>query len=313
MGTRTLGNTDLAISRIGFGAWAVGGHEWRFGWGPQDDDDSIAAIRRALERGINWIDTAAAYGLGHSEEVVARALAGMHEPPYLFTKCGLIESGGGDVVEHISHDSILRECEASLRRLRVEAIDLYQIHWPTERMEEIDDGWSALQELKAAGKIRWAGVSNFSVDELERARAIAPVSSLQPPYSLVRREIEEAILPYCLAQGIGVIVYSPMQSGLLSGAMTRERIAALPESDFRARNPEFREPKLSRNLALVHRLREISRRHGRSPGEVAIAWTLRNPAVTGAIVGGRSAQQVDGVLGALALELGADEIAELER
>lgn len=312
--TRPLGTTGMAITRVGFGAWAIGGGDWKFGWGPQDDDASISAIRRALELGINWIDTAAAYGFGHSETIVARALEGIAERPYVFTKCGLVSDGGDDggTREDLTRDSIVRECEASLRRLRVETIDLYQIHWPTDRIEDIDEGWSAMLELQRAGKVRAIGVSNFNVAELERARAIAPVATLQPPYSLVKREIEDEILPYCGAHGIGVIVYAPMQSGLLTGAMTRERVAALPPSDWRTRNAEFAEPKLTRNLALVERLRRVGERHGRSPGEVAIAWTLRRPEVTGAIVGARSARQIEGTIGAAALHLSAGEIAEIE-
>jgi aryl-alcohol dehydrogenase-like predicted oxidoreductase len=311
---RILGNSDLAITRLGFGAWAIGGADWKFGWGPQDDAESIAAIHGALDSGINWIDTAAAYGLGHSEEVVARALAGMRasERPYVFTKCALVADGAGGMTESLDPASLRRECEASLRRLQVEAIDLYQVHWPTDRTEDIDAGWATLADLRREGKVRWIGVSNFNVVELERARAIAPVTSLQPPYSLLRREIETEILPYSRAHDIGVIVYSPMQSGLLTGTMSSERAAALPESDWRSRNSEFQEPKLSANLALVERLRAVGARHGASPGEVAIAWTLRNPAVTGAIVGARTSEQVDGWIGAANLRLSADELIEIE-
>jgi aryl-alcohol dehydrogenase-like predicted oxidoreductase len=309
-----LGNSDLSITPLGFGAWAIGGADWKFGWGPQDDADSIAAIRRAIDRGINWIDTAAAYGLGHSEEVVARALDGIpaSERPYVFTKCALVPDGAGGMTESLDPASLRRECEASLRRLKVEAIDLYQIHWPTDNIEDIDAGWTTLADLKREGKVRWIGVSNFNVAELERAQAIAPVTSLQPPYSLVKREIEEEILPYVRAHNIGVIVYAPMQSGLLTGAMTRERAAALPANDWRSRNPEFQEPKLSANLALVERLRTVGARHNASPGEVAISWTLRDPVVTGAIVGARTAEQVDGWIGAANLRLSPDEIVEIE-
>lgn len=313
MEKRMLGNSDLSITRLGFGAWAIGGADWKFGWGPQDDAESIAAIRRALHRGINWIDTAAAYGLGHSEEVVARALSGIRpgERPYVFTKCALIPDGAGGMIESLVPASLRRECEASLRRLQVEAIDLYQVHWPTNRIEDIDAGWATLADLKREGKVRWIGVSNFNVAELERAQAIAPVTSLQPPYSLLRREIETKTLPYLRAHHIGAIVYSPMQSGLLTGSMTRERAAALPESDWRSRNPEFQEPKLSANLRLVERLRAVGARHGASPGEVAIAWTLRDEVVTGAIVGARTPDQVDGWIGAADLHLSADEFAEI--
>jgi aryl-alcohol dehydrogenase-like predicted oxidoreductase len=312
--TRQLGTTDLAITPVGFGAWAVGGPEWRFGWGPQDDEQSIAAIRRALERGVNWIDTAAAYGLGHSEEVVARALDGIpaSERPYVFTKCALVDDGRGGMTESLDPLSLRRECVASLKRLRVETIDLYQIHWPTDDISDIDAGWATLADLQREGKVRWIGVSNFNVAELDRARKIESVASLQPPYSPLRRDIESDILAYCREYRIGVIVYSPMQSGLLSGSMTKQRASALPASDWRSRNAEFQEPKLSANLAFVERLREIGARHGVSPGAVVIAWTLRDPVVTGAIVGARSPEQVDGWVGAADLKLSADELAEIE-
>ncbi len=314
LATRPLGTTVFSISPIGIGAWAIGGPDWKYGWGAQDDAASIAAIHRALDYGINWIDTAAAYGFGHSEEVVARALTGMRERPYVFTKCGLVPSGerDGGTREDLSRASIVRECEASLRRLRVETLDLYQIHWPTDALRDIDEGWGALDELARAGKIRYAGVSNFNVDEMQRAERIRRIDTLQPPYSLVRRDAREALFPYCRARDIGVIVYSPMYSGLLSGAMTKERAASLPGDDWRSRDPEFAAPKLDANLALVDRLRAVAARHGCSPGEAAIAWTLREPAVAGAIVGARSAQQVDGIIGAAALPLEADDIADLE-
>ncbi len=312
--TRQLGTTDLAITPVGFGAWAVGGPEWRFGWGPQDDEQSIAAIRRAWDRGVNWIDTAAAYGLGHSEEVVARALDGIpaSERPYVFTKCALVDDGRGGMTESLDPLSLRRECVASLKRLRVETIDLYQIHWPTDDISDIDAGWATLADLQREGKVRWIGVSNFNVAELDRARKIESVASLQPPYSPLRRDIEGDILAYCREYRIGVIVYSPMQSGLLSGSMTRQRASALPASDWRSRNAEFQEPKLSANLAFVERLREIGARHGVSPGAVAIAWTLRDPVVTGAIVGARSPEQVDGWIDAADLKLSADQLAEIE-
>ncbi len=312
--TRQLGTTDLAITPVGFGAWAVGGPEWRFGWGPQDDEQSIAAIRRALERGVNWIDTAAAYGLGHSEEVVARALAGIpaSERPYVFTKCALIDDGRGGMTESLDPLSLRRECVASLKRLRVETIDLYQIHWPTADVSDVDAGWATLADLQREGKVRWIGVSNFTIAELDRARKIESVASLQPPYSPLRRDIESELLGYCREYRIGVIVYSPMQSGLLSGAMTKQRASALPASDWRSRSANFQEPKLSVNLAFVERLRAIGARHGVSPGAVAIAWALRDPVVTGAIVGARSPEQVDGWIGAAGLKLSAAELAEIE-
>jgi aryl-alcohol dehydrogenase-like predicted oxidoreductase len=314
MQTRALGNSDLNITLVGYGAWAVGGSGWQFAWGSQDDDDSIAAIHRALELGVNWIDTAAVYGLGHSEEVVGRALKSWAgHRPYVFTKCGQHWDAQGNTQKVLSADSIRREAEDSLRRLSVDVIDLYQIHWPPEPdSPALEEGWSTLADLKREGKVRWIGVSNFNVQQLKRARKIAPVTSLQPPYSLVHREIEEDILPYCLREGIGVIVYSPMASGLLTGAMTRERAARLSKDDWRLGHPDFTEPNLSRNLALVDRLREIAKRHSRSVGEVAIAWTLRNPAVTGAIVGARNARQAEGVMRAGDLRLSDKEVSEIE-
>ncbi|MGC1978331.1 MAG: aldo/keto reductase, partial [Candidatus Sulfotelmatobacter sp.] len=305
---------DLHITSVGYGAWAVGGSGWQFAWGSQDDNDSIAAIHRALELGVNWIDTAAVYGLGHSEEVVARTLKSWTGPrPYIFTKCGLRWDAQGNVQKVLSADSIRREVEDSLRRLSIDVIDLYQIHWPPDPdSPALEEGWSTMADLKREGKVRWIGVSNFNVQQLRRAKAIAPVISLQPPYSLVHREIEDEILPYCLREGIGVIVYSPMASGLLTGAMTRDRAAKLPKDDWRRTNPDFTEPNLSRNLELVERLREIAKRHNRSIGEVAIAWTLHNPAVTGAIVGARNAHQAEGVMRAGDLRLNDKEVNEIE-
>jgi len=314
METRRLGNSDLEITSVGFGAWAIGGSGWEFAWGPQDDADSIAAIHRALELGVNWIDTAAVYGTGHSEEIVANALKEWRGPrPYVFTKCVLRWNDEGKIWKEFSPESIRRECEDSLRRLRVETIDLYQMHWPPEEGKPgIEEAWQTLAALKAEGKIRWIGVSNFNAAQIQRAEKIAPVTSLQPPYSIIRRQIEGEILPYCRKQGIGVISYAPMASGLLTGAMTPERAAALPADDFRSRNPEFREPRLSKNLELVERLRQVGTRHKRTPGEVAIAWTLRHPEITGAIVGARNAKQSEGVMRAGGLKLSANEIAEIE-
>lgn len=310
MDTRRLGQSDLHITPLGVGAWAMGGGGWTYGWGPQDDRESIAAIRAALEAGWNWIDTAAVYGLGHSEEVVAQALEGVADRPYLFTKCALRWDAGGRISGRLKRASVLEECEASLRRLRVERIDLYQIHWP-DPAEDIEEGWAALQELKAQGKVRWAGVSNFSAAQLERIRPLGPVASLQPPYSIISPEVETELLPYCRDHGIGVIVYSPMKSGLLSGAMTAERVRALPEDDFRKRSVNFQEPRLGRNLALAELLRAIGAPHGRTPGEVAIAWCLRQEAVTGAIVGLRSAGQLQGVAGAAGFRLDRGEVARI--
>ena len=313
MQTRKLGNSDLYITAVGYGAWAIGGSGWQFGWGLQDDNDSIAAIHRSLELGVNWIDTAAVYGLGHSEEVVARALKEWSGPkPYIFTKCGLHWDAMGQVRKVINANSIRAEVEYSLRRLSVDVIDLYQIHWPPDPdSSELEEGWSTLADLKREGKVRWIGVSNFNVQQLRRAQAIAPVTSLQPRYSLVHREVEEQILPYCLHEGIGIIVYSPMASGLLTGAMTRERAANLPEDDWRKTSPDLTEPDLSRNLLLIERLRQLGKRHNRSVGEVAIAWTLHNPAVTGAIVGARNARQAEVVMRAGDLRLSNEAVNEI--
>ena len=299
----------LRPSASGRGPWAEG--DGLFSWGHQEDADSIAAIRRALDAGVNWIDTAAVYGLGHSEEVVAEALEGRGERPYLFTKCERVWNERGEIGKSLKPDSIRRELEGSLRRLKVDAIDLYQIHWP-EPDEDIEEGWTTLAELKKEGKVRHIGVSNFTVPQLRRILPIAPVTSLQPPYSVISPEIEEEILPFAAEHRIGVIVYSPMKSGLLTGAMTRERVASLAADDFRRRTPNFQEPLLSRNLALADLLKQIGSRHGRTAGEVAIAWTLRHPAVTGAIVGMRSAAQVDGVIGAAEFRLSPEEIAEID-
>jgi aryl-alcohol dehydrogenase-like predicted oxidoreductase len=312
MRTKQLGRTGLEISRVGFGAWAIGGAEYDWGWGDQDDEQSIAAIHRALELGVNWIDTAAQYGFGHSEEVVGRALEGLDEPPFVFTKGGQPEGPNRTTVQSLERDSLKRECEASLRRLGVDAIDLYQIHWPIPE-EEIEEGWTTLVELKEEGLVRHIGVSNFSVEQLRRAQAIAPVETLQPPYSLLDREAEPEILPFCEQEGIGVIVYSPMASGMLTGKMTRERIEGLADDDWRKRSERFREPDLSRNLELVERLKGVGERHGASPGAVAVAWTLRNPAVDGAITGFRQPAQVEPIVAAAEIELGDEDAAELER
>jgi aryl-alcohol dehydrogenase-like predicted oxidoreductase len=314
MQTRPLGNSDLNITRVGFGAWAIGGSGWQFAWGSQNDDDSVTAIHRALELGVNWIDTAAFYGLGHSEEIVGRALKTWPgRQPYVFTKCGQRWDAQGNKRQVLSRDSIRREAQDSLRRLGVDVIDLYQIHWPPDPdSPALEEAWSTLADLKREGKVRWIGVSNFNVQQLKRAQKIAPVTSLQPPYSLIRREVESETLPYCLREDIGVIVYSPMASGLLTGAMTRERIARLPNDDWRKGHPDFTEPNLSRNLALVDQLREIARRRNRAVGEVAIAWTLHNPAVTGAIVGARNARQAEGVMRAGEFQLSDAEFNQLD-
>jgi aryl-alcohol dehydrogenase-like predicted oxidoreductase len=276
MQTKQLGNSDMQLTALGVGAWAIGGGGWAFGWGAQDDNESVDAIRAALDRGINWIDTAAVYGLGHSEEVVARALEGRTKKPYVFTKCARVWNENREIGKSLKADSIRREVEASLRRLKLDVIDLCQIHWP-EPDPDLEEGWTTMAQLKAEGKVRYIGVSNFNTEQMKRAIKIAPITSLQPPYSLLSPEIEESILPYAAQNNIGVIVYSPMKSGLLSGSMTKERVAQMPEDDFRRRTPQFQEPRLSHNLEFVELMREIGKRHGRTPGEVAIAWTLRRP------------------------------------
>ena len=309
--TTKLGHTGLQITRVGFGAWAIGGGDWEFGWGPQDDELSIAAIHHALEQGINWIDTAAAYGFGRSERIVGRALEGLAERPYVFTKCSLLEGRDRRVVNSLKRDSVLREAEHSLQRLGLEVIDLYQIHWPIPAAD-IQEGWAALAELKEQGIVRHIGVSNFDPEQLRQVQQIAPVETLQPQYSLIEREAERELLPFAQREGIGVIVYSPMGSGMLSGGMTRERAESLPEDDWRGRDERFIEPQLSRNLDLVERLKAIAERYDTTPGAIAVAWTLRNPAVDGAIVGYRRPDQVDPILPAAGLELSDEDVAEIE-
>jgi aryl-alcohol dehydrogenase-like predicted oxidoreductase len=307
---RTLGNSDLHLTPIGFGAWAIGGGDWTYAWGPQDDNESITAIHRALDLGINWIDTAAVYGLGHSEEIVARALKGRSQKPYVFTKCALRWRQDRSIYNSLKSTSVAEELEASLRRLNVERIDLYQIHWPNPEAD-IEEAWEMMERLREQGKVRWIGVSNFNVEQLKRILKIAPVTSLQPPYSMLRRGIESEILPFVREQGIGVINYSPMLSGMLTGKMTAERVAAMPADDWRRKSPEFNEPRLSRNLRLVELLREIGSAHGVVPGVVAVAWTLHHPAITAAIVGGRSANQVEEVSAALKFRLSDEEYARI--
>lgn len=312
MEKRKLGNSDLDITVLGFGAWAIGGGGWAYGWGPQDDRDSVDAIHEALDAGVNWIDTAAIYGLGHSEEAVAQALAEYSgEKPYLFTKCSMRWDSKGEIFRSMKAASLREEVENSLKRLKIETIDLYQVHWP-DPDEEIEEGWATLAALKQEGKLRYIGVSNFNVSQLKRAQAIAPITSLQPPYHLLNRGIEKEILPYCLANNIGVIVYSPMASGLLTGAMTRDRIANFPDDDWRRNSGEYQEPRLTRNLKLVDLLAEIGSAQGKTPGEVALAWTLRLPAVTGAIVGLRKPGQAAGTLGGSDITLSASELDRIE-
>jgi aryl-alcohol dehydrogenase-like predicted oxidoreductase len=303
---RTLGNSDLHLTPIGFGAWAIGGGNWEFAWGPQDDNESIAAIHRALDLGVNWIDTAAIYGLGHSEEVVGKVLKASSHKPYVLTKCSMRWHSDRSIYRSLRTTSLEEELHASLRRLGRDTIDLYQIHWPNPE-EEIEEGWETLAKFKKQGKVRYIGVSNFNVDQMKRVQRIAPITSLQPPYSMLRRAIEEEILPFAQANNIGVVNYSPMVSGLLTGKMTSERVAAFPPDDWRRRAVEFNEPRLSRNLRLVELLREFGKQHNVEPGVVAVAWTLYHPAVTAAIVGGRSPQQAEGIASALHFRLSANE------
>lgn len=309
--TRQLGNSDLHLTLLGYGAWAIGGGNWEFAWGAQDDDQSVRTIERALDAGINWIDTAAIYGLGHSEEVVGRALKYATSEPYIFTKCSMRWNADRQIYRSLKRASLEEEIENSLRRLGVDTIDLYQVHWPNPE-DEIEEGWETLAQFKEQGKVRYLGVSNFSVAQMKRAQKIAPITSLQPPYSLLRRDIEAEILPFCEQHNIGVINYSPMVSGLLTGKMTAERVKEMPADDWRKRSPNFNEPKLTRNLKLAELLREIGDTHNVEPGVVAIAWTLRHPAITAAIVGARRPDQVDGILPAATFRLTPREIDRIE-
>ena len=314
--TRPLGRSGMEITEVGFGAWAIGGGEYAFGWGPQDDEESIRAIRYAVDAGVNWIDTAPAYGMGRSEEVVGRALEDIPEAdrPLIFTKCGVHRDPNdlmGKAVRHLEPDAIRRECDDSLRRLGVEQIDLYQFHWPDEQGNPIEASWEVMVELQQAGKIRAAGVSNFGVDLLEACESISHVDSLQPPLSLIRRDGAGEAIPWCERNGTGVIVYSPMQSGLLTGAFSAERVANLPDDDWRRNSAEFNEPNLSRNLELLEAMRPIAENHGVSLAAVAVAWTLAWPGVTAAIVGARRPDQIDGWIPAAGLELEPDELDEL--
>jgi aryl-alcohol dehydrogenase-like predicted oxidoreductase len=316
MPRRRLGREGPEISVLGFGTWAVGGGGWAYGWGPQDDADSLGAMRRAVERGVNWVDTAAVYGLGHAEEVVGRFLrecpAGAR--PYVFTKCGLVWDERDPEAEPrcvLRPDSIRRECEASLRRLGVERIDLYQFHWPDEEGTPVEDSWAEMVRLVEEGKVRWAGVSNFGVDLLERCERLRHVDSCQPPLSLLRRDAAADVVPWCAAHGTGVIVYSPLESGLLTETWTRDRVRRLPRDDWRRRWPEFRSPNVERNLALRDALRPIAARHGTTVAAVAVAWTLAWPGVAGAIVGARTPEQVDGWVDAARLCLGAEDLDEI--
>jgi aryl-alcohol dehydrogenase-like predicted oxidoreductase len=309
--TKTLGNSDLHLTSIGYGAWAIGGGNWEFAWGSQDDSESLRTIERALDSGLNWIDTAAIYGLGHSEEIVGKALKGRSQKPYVFTKCSMRWFPDRRIYRSLKAGSLQEEIENSLTRLGVDTIDLYQIHWPNPE-DELEEAWETLAKFQEEGKVRYIGVSNFNVDQMKRVQAIAPITSLQPPYSLLRRAIEEEILPFCRQNNIGVINYSPMLSGMLTGKMTAERVRNMPEDDWRKRSPNFQSPKLERNLELAKVLGEIGKEHGVEAGVVAIAWTLRNPAITAAIVGARRPDQVDGVLPAATFRLSDGEAARIE-
>jgi aryl-alcohol dehydrogenase-like predicted oxidoreductase len=312
MQTRKLGYSDLHLTTVGLGTWAIGGSGWAYGWGQQDDAESIAAIRRALDQGVNWIDTAAVYGLGHSEEIVGRAIAGRRDEVFVATKCGLVwDEGSTRQYGRLKADSVRREVEASLRRLDVEVIDLYQIHWPNPD-EDVEEAWSTIADLIAEGKVRYGGVSNFSVAQMERARAIHPIASLQPPYSMLRRDVERELLPYCAAHDVGVIVYSPMQAGLLTGKFPHERALNLPDDDWRRQNVYFREPGLSVNLAFVEKLRPIAERYGRTLAQLSIAWVLRRPELTAAIVGARRPSQVEETAPAGDWVLSEQDVAEID-
>lgn len=313
MQTRKLGFTDLNLTTVGFGTWAIGGAGWQWAWGPQDDADSIAAIRAGLDQGINWIDTAAAYGQGHAEEVVGEAIAGRRDEVILATKCGLVwDEGSPDVYGRLTAKSVRAECEASLKRLGVEVIDLYQVHWPHDE-EHLEEGWGAIGDLVKEGKVRYAGVSNFTIDQIERVQAIHPVASMQPPYSMLERDAEQEFLPYCAKNNIGVVCYSPMQTGMLTGKYTKELVDQLPDDDWRKEfSPHFNEPALSANLKLVEGLRPIAERNGKTVAQLAVAWVLRRPEVTSAIVGARRPSHIEETVAAGDWNLSPEEIAEVE-
>lgn len=310
--TRQLGFSTLHLSTIGLGTWAMGGGGWKFGWGQQDDAESIEAIRAGLDAGVNWIDTAAIYGHGRAEAIVAAAIAGRRDQVVVATKCGRVWEGDSrEIGKSLRRESVFREVEASLRRLKIDVIDLYQIHWP-EPDEEVEEGWTAVADLVRTGKVRFAGVCNFSVEQLNRAQAIHPVTSVQPPYSMLKRDIEAAIVPWCQTHNAGILAYSPMQAGLLTGAFTRERAAALGDDDWRSRNPYFQEPMLSANLRVVDGLRPIAARLGITVAQLALAWVLRLPVVTSAIAGARRPDQIEETVKAGSIQLPADVLAEID-
>jgi len=313
MRKRKLDYTGLELTTVGLGTWAIGGGGWEWGWGPQDDAESIASLRRGLDLGINWIDTAAAYGLGHAEEVVGQAIAGRRDEVFVATKCGLVwEEGSSTISNDLSAASVRAECEASLRRLKVDVIDLYQIHWPVPD-EQLEEGWATIADLIQEGKVRFGGVSNCSIEQMQRLQKIHPIASLQPPYSMLERSVEEGLLEFCAANDIGVICYGPMQNGLLTGKYTKEAIAALPDEDWRKhRSPHFQEPQLSATLALIEGLRPIAERHGRSVAQLAVAWVLRRPEVTAAIVGARRPAHIEETVQAGDWVLDAEDIAAID-
>lgn len=313
MKTRKLGWTNVELTTVGLGTWAHGGADWRFGWGPQDDELSVQTVHAALDAGINWVDCAAVYGLGHAEDVLGRALKGLRERPFIATKCSLVWNAKREISSCLKKESVKAECEASLRRLGVEVIDLYQIHWPSPE-DQIEEGWSAMAELVKEGKVRYAGVSNFHVAQMERIQSIHPIASLQPPYSLLKREIEKDVLPYCAKHNIGVIVYSPLQKGLLTGKVTKEYVASLAPEDHRVKlDPMFRDPELSKILSKVEALKAAAARLHATPAQLAIAWVLRRSEVTAAIVGARTPEQIRGTAPAMDIELPPDIQAELDR
>ena len=312
MTTKRLGVNGPEITRIGLGTWAIGGGGWKYAWGSQDDNDSVAVIHEALDRGINWIDTAPVYGFGHSEEVVGRALTGRRDKVLVATKCGRTAGPGGSIQSVLDAASVREELEASLRRLKTDWIDLFQVHWP-DPDPKIEEAWGEIARAVRDGKVRYAGVSNFTPAQMKRLQGILPVTSLQPPYSMLRRDIEKEILPFCGASGIGVVCYSPLQMGLLTGTFSRERVAALAGDDLRGSNPYFVEPALGRNLALVEKLRPIATRHGRTVGELALAWVLSRPEVTAAIVGGRRPGQAKALAGAADWKLAEEDLSDISR
>lgn len=310
METRKLGNSDLLLTVVGFGAWAIGG-PWKMGWGPIDDNDSIAAIQAGIDNGINWIDTAPVYGFGHSEEVVGRAIKGRRDKVIIATKCGLLPDGEGGAKPQLKRGSVRKELEESLRRLAVDVIDLYQIHWPNPE-EDIEEAWDEMNKAREEGLVRWCGVSNFSVEQMTRVSKIAPVTSLQPPYSMLRPAVEESIIPWCGEHGVGLVTYAPMLSGVLTGKMTKDRASSLPEGDFRRNNKEWKEPNLSANIDFVENvLRPIGKRHGVEPGQVAVAWVLKDKRVTSAIVGARTPTQVERNVKAAMVKLDADDLGAI--